>query len=160
MRFKAKVDRLIHIVLAATVGLILWAGVMPIQLAFTGETDPDPARLIIIVLVLFLCFIPILLYIIPTWFGTYYQFDDNCLVIKAGLFKPRKIPYSKIRKATPFRSWWISSPDPTMPVFSFDMIQLSYANPNFIHAIIIAPESRDEFLRELEQRRLAHKSDL
>ncbi|MCL2852922.1 MAG: PH domain-containing protein [Defluviitaleaceae bacterium] len=150
MKFKAKVDWRVHILLAATTVMLALVAAGAVWSAWLGE---DVAGAVItIVLIVPLGVVPMLL-IIPSWLNTYYVLDDDCLIVKSGLFRPRRIPYDKIRKAAPFRSWWISSPDLISPVFSFDMIELAYANPNFIHSIIIAPRDRDEFLRQLELRR-------
>ena len=148
MKFKAKVDWWIYIVLAVVLAPIIWVCAAAVRGMWTGALSGANGAVTILLLLIGL--LPLVLYIIPTLLNTYYVLDDNCLVIKSGLFKPRRISYARILDATAFRSFWISSAEVTSPVFSFDMIEIVYATPTVNGSVIIAPSNRKEFLRQLD----------
>ena len=140
MKFKAKVDRWVHVTLSLIFGLLILMLVM--RVLDDGIIDG---------LILISIAAP-MLYIIPILVSTYYLLDDNKLVIKTGLFPSRKIPYGSIRNARPYRSWWVSSI--TVPVMSVDMIEIAYikTSGSTYNYIYVAPRHRHEFLRELQAR--------
>ena len=154
MKFKARIEWWVYVVLAAVLAPIIWVCAMAVRSMSAGVISGASGAATIFLLLLGL--LPLLLYIIPTLLNTYYVLDDDCLIIKSGLFRPRRISYTRILNATAFRSLWISSAEITSPVFSFDMIEIVYARPTANSSIIIAPNNRKEFLRQLELRRGAH----
>lgn len=80
---------------------------------------------------------------LPVWLvmATYYRFEPQRLFIRSGpLF--RVVPYSEISEVSPSRSIQSS------PALSFDRIKIRYGK----RSVLISPERRSHFLRELGTR--------
>jgi len=95
----------------------------------------------------------LLLLTLPT-LRTCYRPDADCLAIKSGLYKVRRIPYANIREVAAgsgrfrlFNTAYFS------PVFTKDVLDITYTDGGRERIIPIAPREREEFLRELELRR-------
>jgi len=86
-----------------------------------------------------------LIFILPMYFFTYYVLDDKQLKVRSGLCCNKKIPYEKITDVSETRDPWSS------PALSLDRIEIQYSTG--LGVVLISPENKQEFLRELEKRR-------
>ncbi|MCL2634008.1 MAG: PH domain-containing protein [Oscillospiraceae bacterium] len=140
MKFKSKVDWWIHVSFALMPIITIW---------FIIDFIISPS----ISNGIFAClFLIINIIIVPWWFNTHYILNENELIIKlGGLGKGTKIAYSAITSVKETREPWASA------ALSIDRIEIIFKTGktgNAKDVIYISPKDKQEFLSQLEQRRL------
>ena len=132
MKFKTKIDWWMHLVLASMPLTNIWIFFLWIQ---DGE-------IITLLCTAFILLLNVLL-IIPMWVNTYYVLDEDELHVKCYPFINEKIPYASIKSIKETRSLFASA------ALSLDRIEIVYGIGG---RIMISPQNKQEFLRQLEQR--------
>jgi hypothetical protein len=83
---------------------------------------------------------PVILFMVPILFGTYYTITGNNLEIRSGFFYYKKINILQIQKIRSSRSW-ISS-----PAMSLDRTEIFY---NRYDSVLVSPNDQQAFLAAL-----------
>lgn len=131
LAFNSKIDLWLLILIGTGVAACLW-GAAEIWDGNRAVLWPVAAILLIGILV-------------PLWalISLRYFLSDDSLRVRCGPFNWR-IPIGDIRAVTPTTSARAG------PAMSFDRLQIDYGENG---SLLISPEPRDEFLRQLEHRR-------
>jgi len=133
MKFKSKIDWWAHFAFAT----LPLTTILFIVLSFIGK-----AGIISLITAIFCLLLSI--FILPIWVSTYYVLGKNELIVKSGLFNT-KIDYSSIKTVKETQNPLASS------ALSIDRIEIIYGVGG---VVLISPQNKQEFLRELEQRRI------
>jgi hypothetical protein len=132
MRFKSKVDSWLVVVVIVSGMAALAAGAV----AFREGTPGSLATLLLIVVLVVALPISLLA-------ATHYTFEETVLRIRSGPFR-WTIPLIEIQGVRPSRSLLSS------PALSTDRLRIEYGKGKYI---LISPEDKEGFVRELESRR-------
>jgi len=132
MKFKSKIDWWLQLVFGLTVAGMICGAVMP---------PISRGEIIAVHNIMFVSCILTILLVVPIWLNTYYIMGENELRVKCGFFPATKIPYESIKKIRATNSPIASS------ALSLDRIEIIYGVGG---GVLISPENRQEFLRQLE----------
>ena len=155
MKFSAKIEWWAHISCAAGVFapiaiLVLYAGLI--------RKEGDTGIIVIFVLNMFIIGLSVVMAVF-TWLNTYYVLNDDGLLIKSGMFRPRLIPYAKITRVAPLKSWGTYLFSFGSAAFSPDMVEIFYIDSGIATAVLVSPQDKADFLRELEFRRSLNETN-
>ena len=132
MKFKAKVDWWMHLVLASMPLTNIWVFFLWIQ----------HGRIITLLCAAFILLLNVFL-IMPLWINTHYVLDENELRVKCQPLINERIPYASIKTVRETRNPLASA------ALSLDRVEIAYGVGG---VIMILPQNKQEFLRQLEQR--------
>ncbi|GIP40320.1 hypothetical protein J31TS4_36000 [Paenibacillus sp. J31TS4] len=133
MRFAARRDRWLSVVIWATVALLLLSGLSPLVVGGAGWVGGT---------ILFLVCASFAWLTGSLWVATYYELGESELYIRIGPMA-RRIPYEQIRQAKPVRSWG------SIAATSRQRVEILYGNYEVIY---VSPLERELFLKELQKR--------
>lgn len=90
----------------------------------------------------------ILVFFVYTYFNTFYTFRNNNLLIKNSFILNQTIDIQQIKKIVKSNSW------EKAPALSMDRIEIKYNEKptvryNFYDSVIISPENKEEFIKNL-----------
>jgi hypothetical protein len=84
-------------------------------------------------------------YLADMWSKTYYEIEEDTLVIHAGTFYKISIPISTISKIKPSR-------DPSKaPAMSMDRLSIRYTIDGKKNEVLVSPENKEEFIQALKE---------
>jgi membrane protein YdbS with pleckstrin-like domain len=132
MKFKSKIDWWMHLVLASMPLANIWVFFLWIQ----------HGGIITLLSAVFILLFNVLL-IMPLWIDTHYVLDDRELRVRCRPLINERIPYASIKTVQETRSPLASA------ALSLDRIEITYGMSG---RIMISPQNKQEFLRQLKQR--------
>jgi len=123
-----------HLAMASFPVITIWMVTMLIQ---DWRTMLSVITLVFLLLSAFL--------ILPIWLNTYYVLANTELLVKCGIWKPTRISYDSIRSVKETRNPLASC------ALSLDRIEITFGVGGIV---FISPQNKQEFLQQLEQRRV------
>ena len=141
MTFKSKRDLPVFLLLVASIIVIAIALLTPVVLHII-RTDAIDWILVILLIIGFAIVSGILIW---NYFDIYYEFRDDYLIVKNGIFKS-KIPYNTIKKVKATKRMFTGYRANS----SRDALEIEYSYG--MGSVVISPEHKDKFIAELMNR--------
>lgn len=133
MKFKSKIDNWAHL-------MMIILSIQTIVMLYLTIINDSITYLIISILLLVILF-----FMTPIYSATYFILEDYDLVIHAGLFFHKRIPYTTITRAVKTNDMSISQ----CIAYSLDRLDFRYREKGQHKKLLIAPVDRDLFQRML-----------
>ncbi|MBB3101772.1 PH domain-containing protein [Azomonas macrocytogenes] len=134
--YKSKVD-------TGFAAILLVIAIVSLYITWLLTQAPNPPLWFIPTVTLFLGAV------LPLWVlrATRYSINNDALLIVSGPFR-WTVPFSQIKDVAPVRARCSSY----SPALSLDRLRIEYADDK---TLLVSPENRDQFLKDLQERRPA-----